>query len=77
MIPDVATDIIVQIIKNIIDNIGKTDENKNIHNIIGLKILVKRIEAWSKYPFSDNVEKFDAFVNTDNIKDWTKVKLNR
>ena len=30
MIPDVATDIIVQIIKNIIDNIGKTDENKNI-----------------------------------------------
>ena len=31
MIPDVATDIIVQIIKNIIDNISKTvDENKNI-----------------------------------------------
>ena len=31
MIPDVATDIIVQIIKNIIDNISKTDENKNIY----------------------------------------------
>ena len=31
MIPDVATDIMVQIIKNIIDNISKTvDENKNI-----------------------------------------------
>ena len=31
MIPDVATDIIVQIIKKIIDNISKTvDENKNI-----------------------------------------------
>ena len=31
MIPDVATDIIVQIIKNIIDNISKTvDENQNI-----------------------------------------------
>ena len=31
MIPDVATDIIVHIIKNIIDNISKTvDENKNI-----------------------------------------------
>ena len=26
MIPDVATDIIVQIIKNIIDNISKTDD---------------------------------------------------
>ena len=32
MIPDVATDIIVHIIKNIIDNIGKTDENKNIYS---------------------------------------------
>ena len=31
MIPDVATDIMVQIIKNIIDNISKTvDENQNI-----------------------------------------------
>ena len=31
MIPDIATNIIVQIIKNIIDNISKTvDENKNI-----------------------------------------------
>ena len=31
MIPDVATDIMVQIIKNIIDNISNTvDENKNI-----------------------------------------------
>ena len=31
MIPDIATNIIVQIIKNIIDNISKTvDENQNI-----------------------------------------------